>query len=202
VNSPPEKTVEEIAQAACLARMGKKHNGLHDDSRSSSDEPRDGAPCRRHHLKFNARRPANQDQLRDRSWSIREEIGRIKYYGEQVYRTTAQNALASRMLIDQLTPHLPKDNEEVNVHVKCLQAMLDAATVVDPVLDRDDKVWGHELDHQQSPCGDSASNLTPPEEHDQRRDPDDRDLRDVIHGRDVHGRINNRRHDCERVEQE
>jgi hypothetical protein len=41
------------------------------------------------------------------------------------------------MLIDQLTPHLPKENEEVNMHVKCLQAMLDAATVVDPILDGD-----------------------------------------------------------------
>jgi hypothetical protein len=33
------------------------------------------------------------------------------------------------MLIDQLAPHLPKHNEEVNAHVKCLQAMLDATTV-------------------------------------------------------------------------
>jgi hypothetical protein len=41
------------------------------------------------------------------------------------------------MLIDQLTLHLPKDNEEVNAHVKHLQVMLDAATMVDPVLDRD-----------------------------------------------------------------
>jgi hypothetical protein len=41
------------------------------------------------------------------------------------------------MLIDQLTPHLPKDNKEVNAHVKHLQAMLDVATVVDPTLDRD-----------------------------------------------------------------
>jgi hypothetical protein len=31
-----------------------------------------------------------------------------------------QNALASRMLIDQLTPHLPKENEEVNAHLKHL----------------------------------------------------------------------------------
>jgi hypothetical protein len=58
------------------------------------------------------------------------------------------NALASRMLIDQLTPHLPKDNEEVNAHVKHLQAMLDVAIVVDPVLDRDDEAWGHKLDHR------------------------------------------------------
>jgi hypothetical protein len=41
------------------------------------------------------------------------------------------------MLINQITPHPPKDNEEVNVHVKCIQAMLDAATVVDPVYDRE-----------------------------------------------------------------
>jgi hypothetical protein len=52
------------------------------------------------------------------------------------------------MLIDQLKPHLPKDNEEVNAHVKRLHVMLDIATVVDPVLDRDGQVWGHELDHQ------------------------------------------------------
>jgi hypothetical protein len=51
------------------------------------------------------------------------------------------------MLIDQLTPHLPKDNEEVIAHVKRLQAMLDAPTVVDPVLDRHNEIWGHELDH-------------------------------------------------------
>jgi hypothetical protein len=68
------------------------------------------------------------------------------------------------MLIDQLTPHLPNDNEEVNAHMKRLQAMLDAAIVVDPALDCDDEARGHELDHWQSPCGDSASSLTPPEE--------------------------------------
>jgi hypothetical protein len=52
------------------------------------------------------------------------------------------------MLINQLTPHLPKENEEVNTHVKCLQAMLEAATVVDPMLNHDDEAWGHEHDHQ------------------------------------------------------
>jgi hypothetical protein len=45
-------------------------------------------------------------------------------------------------------PHLPKDNEEVNVHVKCLQAMLDAAIMVDPDNDHDDGIRGHELDHR------------------------------------------------------
>jgi hypothetical protein len=75
-------------------------------------------------------------------------MGWIEYQGEQVYCTLTQNALASRMLIDQLTPHLPKDNKEVNAHVKCLQGMLDATTVVDPTLDRDYEAQGHELDHR------------------------------------------------------
>jgi hypothetical protein len=87
---------------------------------ASDDEPRDGTPSRRHHPKFNPWHPADQDRLRDRSRSIREEIGWIEYQGEQVYRTPTHNALASRMLINQLTPHLPKENEEVNVHVKHL----------------------------------------------------------------------------------
>jgi hypothetical protein len=51
------------------------------------------------------------------------------------------------MLIDQLTPHLPKDNKEVNAHVKHLQAMLDAATVVDLTLDCDDEARGHDPNH-------------------------------------------------------
>jgi hypothetical protein len=51
------------------------------------------------------------------------------------------------MLIDQLTPHLPKDNEEVNAHVKCHHTILDAATMVDLALDRDDEGRVHELDH-------------------------------------------------------
>jgi hypothetical protein len=67
------------------------------------------------------------------------------------------------MLINQLSPHLPKDNEEVNAHMKRLQAMLDVSTVVDPTLDHDDEARGHEPDHRQSQHGDSASNLTPPE---------------------------------------
>jgi hypothetical protein len=65
------------------------------------------------------------------------------------------------MLIDQLTPHLAKDNEEVNAHVKHFQAMLDATTVVDPALDYDDEAQGHEPGHWQSPHGDLASSLTP-----------------------------------------
>jgi hypothetical protein len=45
------------------------------------------------------------------------------------------------MIIDHLTPHLPKNNEEVNKQVKHLQAMLDTARVVDLVLECGDGVW-------------------------------------------------------------
>jgi hypothetical protein len=65
---------EEIACAAHLAReldqardRGKRHNGLQDDSGASDDEPKDGAPTRRHHPKFNSERPTNRDRLRN--WS-------------------------------------------------------------------------------------------------------------------------------------
>jgi hypothetical protein len=106
------------------------------------------------------------------------------------------------MLIDQLIPHLPKDNEEVNAHLKRLQAMLDAATVVDLVLDCDGEVRGHELDHRQSPHEDSTNSLTASEERDRRWDRDDCDLHDVICGRDARDQINNRRQERERVEHE
>jgi hypothetical protein len=98
--------------------MGKGHNDVQDDSGSSDDEPRDCAPSRSHHPKFNSRCPIGRDRFQDWSWSICEEIGQIEYQGEQVYYMPAHNALASRMLIDQLTPHLPKDNEEVHMQVK------------------------------------------------------------------------------------
>jgi hypothetical protein len=124
----PEKTIEEIqqeaeeeiARAARLAReldytrdRGKMHNDLQDDLGASDDEPRDGAPTRRHHPKFDSRCLANRDRLQKQSRSIQEEMGRIKYHGEQAYRTPVQNALASRMVNDELTSHLPKDNQEV-----------------------------------------------------------------------------------------
>jgi hypothetical protein len=57
------------------------------------------------------------------------------------------------MLINQLTPHLPKDNEEVTAHVKRLQAMLDVATVVDPVLNRDDEACGHDHNNRRVHTG-------------------------------------------------
>jgi squalene cyclase len=78
--------------------------------------------------------------------------------------------------------------------------MLDVATVVDPALNHDDEAWGHDRDNRQSPHGDSIRNLTPPEERDQSRDRDDRDLHDIIYESDACGRIKNRRQEREHLE--
>jgi hypothetical protein len=96
------------------------------------------------------------------------------------------------MVIYQITSHLHKDNEEVNAHVKFLWAMLDAETVVDPLHEQEDKNRGHEGNHRQSPHGDSAISITPPEEHGREHGRDNRDLHDIIRYRDARGRIKNR----------
>jgi hypothetical protein len=70
---------------------------------------------------------------------LHEELGRIEWQCEQVYRTPAHNALAPRMIVDQLMPLPPKDSEEINTQVKRLHAMLDAATMTDPTLDHGDR---------------------------------------------------------------
>jgi hypothetical protein len=106
------------------------------------------------------------------------------------------------MLIDQITPHLPKDNEDVNTHVKHLQAMLDAATVADPVHDQEDQDRGHEADHHHSPHGGTASSIIPLEERNRGHGRDNCDLHDIIHDRDARARIENQRRDQERDEQE
>jgi hypothetical protein len=73
---------------------------------------------------------------------LSEELDRIDWQREQVYRTPTHNALTSRMIIYQLTPLLPKNSEEINVQVKNLHAMLDATTMVDPAQDRGDRGQG------------------------------------------------------------
>jgi hypothetical protein len=100
----------------------------------SEDEAEDDVASRGHHPKFNRQRSAARDRLWDRSQTLHEEIGRIEWQGEQVYRTATHNALASKVIIDQLTPLLPMDSEEVSVQVKHLHAILDAATMTDPTL--------------------------------------------------------------------
>jgi hypothetical protein len=70
--------------------------------------------------------------------------------------------------------------------------MLDAAIMVDLVLECGDGAWGQDPDHLQSPRGDSPNSITPLEEHDRGRDRDDTDLHNVIHNRDAHDWIENR----------
>jgi hypothetical protein len=169
---PTEKTVEEIAREteealACAARLEqeatrKRHNGQQDDSGSSYDGAGDGTRSAGHHPNYNHRRPTSQNRLRDRSWSICEEIDRIKYQGEQVYRMLAHNALDSRMIIDQLGPLLPKDNENVNAppgHARC-------SYHGEPTPECGDRRQGQDPDHRQSSRRESASSITLPKECD------------------------------------
>jgi hypothetical protein len=93
-----------------------------------------------HHPKYNRQRPTGRERLRNCSRMLHEEIDRIKWQGKQVYRTPAHNALASTVIIDQLNPLLPKDSEEVNAQVRCLHAILDAATMTDLALDHGDRM--------------------------------------------------------------
>jgi hypothetical protein len=60
------ETDEELAHAAGLtmeAERGKRHNSLLDNSGALKDEPRDGAPARRHHPKFNSWCSVGRDRL-------------------------------------------------------------------------------------------------------------------------------------------
>jgi hypothetical protein len=69
-----------------------------------------------HHPKFKWQRATGCDRLRDQSRTLHEEIVRIEWQGEQVYRTPTHNALASQVI------------------VKRLHAMLGTATMTDPAL--------------------------------------------------------------------
>jgi hypothetical protein len=100
----------------------------------SEDEAEDDVASRGHHPKFNRQRSAARDRLWDRSQTLHEEIGQIEWQGEQVYHTPAHNALASQVIVNKLTPLLPKDSKELNAQVKHLHAILDAATMTDPTL--------------------------------------------------------------------
>jgi hypothetical protein len=58
--------------------------------------------------------------------------------------------LASRVIVDRLTPLLPKDSELINTQVKCLHVVLEATTMTDPTLHRGDGRRGLDHDHRQS----------------------------------------------------
>jgi hypothetical protein len=111
------------------------------------------------------------------------------------------NALATWAIIDQLTSLLPKDSEEVNLQVKWLHAMLDAATMMDPALNPEVGRRGQDPAHLQSPRGDSAISFS--------HSPDERgqghgtgDAQDIIHSRDARNRIKNRHRDNDHAARE
>jgi hypothetical protein len=69
-----------------------------------------------------------------RAQSLQDELGRVRWHGEQVYRMPAHNAIASWALVDQLKPLLPKDNQQAASQVKQLYALLAVATLTDNTL--------------------------------------------------------------------
>jgi hypothetical protein len=107
------------------------------------------------------------------------------------FTTPAYNALASRVIVNQLTRLLPKDSEEINAQVRHLHAKLDAATLTYLTLHRGDERRGQDPDHCRSPHGDSTSSIWPLGECGQGQG--EEDLWDVIRNRDAHDMIKNRR---------
>jgi hypothetical protein len=96
-----------MALAVHLAReldKRKGHNGMQDDLGASKDEPRDDRSVRK---------------------SIRSSTKESRFIVHQPTMPWLQRC----SLVKSPPPYLLKDNEEVNMHVKRLQAMLDAATV-------------------------------------------------------------------------
>jgi hypothetical protein len=94
------------------------------------------------------------------------------------------------MLIDQITPHLPKENEEANVHVKHLQAMLDTGTIADLVHDQEDKDGVTKMTTDIVPVG-TQPVASPPEQRGEGHHRDNHDLHDIICDRDACSRIEN-----------
>jgi hypothetical protein len=101
----PEKPTRRPEKDTEVGKMTRGHPRM---------KPMMVPPPRGHHPMFNQQRPVGRDRLRDQSRMLHEEIKRIEWQGEQVYRTPTHNALSSQVIIYQLTPLLPKDSEEVN----------------------------------------------------------------------------------------
>jgi hypothetical protein len=59
--------------------------------------------------------------------------------------------MASRAIVDKLTPLLPKDNEEAVRQVRQLYAMLDAATMTDLALVQEAGMRGQDPGHHWHP---------------------------------------------------
>jgi hypothetical protein len=63
--------------------------------------------------------PTEIDSDTDHDRSMTKSIG-LSTKESKFTALPTHNALASRISVNRSTPHLPKDNKEVNAHVKCL----------------------------------------------------------------------------------
>ena len=71
------------------------------------------------------------DRLREKSRTLQQEFDSFEYNGEQVFCTSAQNAMVSKDIVNELAPLLPADDQETTKKLRRLQAMLEAATLTD-----------------------------------------------------------------------
>jgi hypothetical protein len=77
------------------------------------------------------------ERLRAQGRSLHEELDWLGWRGEQVYCTLAHNDMASWAIVDQLTPLLPKDNEQVAGQVKQVYSLPEAEMITDLMLVRE-----------------------------------------------------------------
>jgi hypothetical protein len=92
---------------------------MQDDSSASEDEAGDGAPVRRHHLKFNSR--CSHIEINSKighNQSVMKSVGSSMGGAGLPHPDTKCLGLKDAHRLTH--PHLPKDNEEVNAHVKHL----------------------------------------------------------------------------------
>jgi hypothetical protein len=92
--------------------------------------------------------PTEIDSTTDHNPSVRKSVGSSTKESKFTACRPTMPWLRGCWLIKSPPPHLPKDNEEVNMHIKRLQVMLDVAIVVDPICDQEDRARGHDDDNQ------------------------------------------------------
>jgi hypothetical protein len=112
------------------------------------------------------------------------ELDQLKWHGEQVFRTLAHNAMASRAIVEQLMPLLPKYIEEAMGKVMHLYALLEAATLMDPAFVNEAEKQGqgtscHQRCHSQSMRNDVVNSSSSSREW-RDQDPNERDLCNII----------------------
>jgi hypothetical protein len=112
--------------------------------------------------------------------------------------------VASGAIVDQLTPLLPKDGEQVVGKLKQLHALLEAVTPTNPGFVQEVGKRGQEINHhryhgsQSSRKGSTSSFSSSRGQRDQGHD--ERDLRNFIQSKDMRSQIECHRQDMDRVD--